>query len=626
MANRIVLKHTTSLGAAPSTSDLVSGELAINAASGAVFTRLTNNDVLTLIPAGGAAAATHTHAAEQITAGVLSIARGGTGSGSTPAALQLLVGQSNGTYALRTLTAGTNVTLAETGSTLTISATGGGGGASVSVSPTAPTTPTSGDLWWDSSTGSLRVYYADVDTSQWVDAAPNAPGPQGPQGDQGPQGVAGPQGIQGEVGPQGQQGIQGEQGLQGVQGLQGPQGDVGPQGAQGPQGEQGIQGLQGPQGDVGPQGAQGPQGEQGIQGPTGVAGAGVPEGGTEGQIIVKTSAGSTEWADPPKAGFELVEPVLDTVTNTITIDCAAGNYFKYTASGTATIERTLRLVGTSSLGVGSVTSMALPLPDDMLENDLVIVSAGSDGSTPALPSGWTNLRQTTVGSQFTRTFYKVMGSTPDSSVTVTGISTASAAVSIAIRGANSANIRDAVASAATGMPDPPALSGVSAGSFVIAIGLLDDDNVAANVIPPSGYQLLESVQATTAGQTVMLAYLTAETAGTYDPAQFQATGGNDEWVALTIETVPATENTGTLIEFVNVPETGVYRCVHEITAVNTGTLGAVRFPNDTVLRDENRAANSSLVLSGEIGVVELTTSNGGNYWMIPQISRYTPPT
>jgi hypothetical protein len=35
-----------------------------------------------------------------------------------------------------------------------------------------PTAPKIGDLWWESDTGRLKVYYADADSSQWVDASP----------------------------------------------------------------------------------------------------------------------------------------------------------------------------------------------------------------------------------------------------------------------------------------------------------------------------------------------------------------------------------------------------------------------------------------------------------------------
>jgi hypothetical protein len=45
---------------------------------------------------------------------------------------------------------------------------GGGGGSSVTVSDTAPASPSEGDLWWRSSEGQLYVYYNDGNTSQWV--------------------------------------------------------------------------------------------------------------------------------------------------------------------------------------------------------------------------------------------------------------------------------------------------------------------------------------------------------------------------------------------------------------------------------------------------------------------------
>ena len=50
---------------------------------------------------------------------------------------------------------------------------GGGGGANVTISDTIPAgTPSAGDLWWESDSGRLKVYYTDTDSSQWVDANP----------------------------------------------------------------------------------------------------------------------------------------------------------------------------------------------------------------------------------------------------------------------------------------------------------------------------------------------------------------------------------------------------------------------------------------------------------------------
>ncbi len=48
---------------------------------------------------------------------------------------------------------------------------GGGGGANVTTADTPPSNPSDGDLWWNSASGDLKVYYQDTDSSQWVDAS-----------------------------------------------------------------------------------------------------------------------------------------------------------------------------------------------------------------------------------------------------------------------------------------------------------------------------------------------------------------------------------------------------------------------------------------------------------------------
>ena len=45
-----------------------------------------------------------------------------------------------------------------------------GGSNTVVTSDTAPTSPQDGDLWWNSNTGELKIYYNDGNSSQWVDA------------------------------------------------------------------------------------------------------------------------------------------------------------------------------------------------------------------------------------------------------------------------------------------------------------------------------------------------------------------------------------------------------------------------------------------------------------------------
>ena len=64
-----------------------------------------------------------------------------------------------------------------------ITGSGGGGGASVTVSDTAPSSPSSGDLWFNSTSLKTFVYYADGSSSQWL--------PSNPVGLRGPAGLAG---------------------------------------------------------------------------------------------------------------------------------------------------------------------------------------------------------------------------------------------------------------------------------------------------------------------------------------------------------------------------------------------------------------------------------------------------
>jgi hypothetical protein len=205
-----------------------------------------------------------------------------------------------------------------------------------------------GTLFYDNSTGILRLSDGSTPGGTIVSGGGGSPGPTGPTGATGP---AGPQGATGATGPTGPQGATGAtgpagaQGAQGIQGIQGVKGDTGEQGAAvtlkgsknneaeilavvspsagdawinqengdlyfwnvtdsrwdnigqivGPQGLQGAQGIQGLKGDTGatgatgatgPAGAQGAQGIQGDTGSTGAAGATGPQGiqGEQGPV------------------------------------------------------------------------------------------------------------------------------------------------------------------------------------------------------------------------------------------------------------------------------------------------------------------------------------------------------
>jgi hypothetical protein len=66
-------------------------------------------------------------------------------------------------------------------------------GASVIVSDTPPSSPSSGDLWTDSTTMKMFIYYEDADSSQWVGVSGSS-GADGADGDIGPAGPVGPSG------------------------------------------------------------------------------------------------------------------------------------------------------------------------------------------------------------------------------------------------------------------------------------------------------------------------------------------------------------------------------------------------------------------------------------------------
>ena len=81
-------------------------------------------------------------------------------------------------------------------STVTGGGGGGGGPVTMTVSDTAPVSPTAGEQWFNSADGSTNIYYNDGDSSQWVTFT-------GPEGPQGQKGYTGSQGYTGSRGPDG---------------------------------------------------------------------------------------------------------------------------------------------------------------------------------------------------------------------------------------------------------------------------------------------------------------------------------------------------------------------------------------------------------------------------------------
>ena len=84
------------------------------------------------------------------------------------------VALATGAQTLNFVGAGVTATNAADATVKTITIPGAAGGASVTVSETPPANPDEGDLWWNEDDGRLYVFYEDANTSQWVDASPEA--------------------------------------------------------------------------------------------------------------------------------------------------------------------------------------------------------------------------------------------------------------------------------------------------------------------------------------------------------------------------------------------------------------------------------------------------------------------
>lgn len=193
----------------------------------------------------------------------------------------------------------------------------------------------------------------------------------------------------------------------------------------------------------------------------------------------------------------------------------------------------IEVVGQSS--IGGITNLTLTLPSGMVEGDVVLLFLGADVAMPSLPSGWTNVNTYTVGTEYARFAYKVMGSTVDTTVSSTTSPTGSsfAMGCVVLRNADATSISVTSASALSGMPNPPNQPTVYAGGMCIAVGFLDDDNVASSVTAPTDFTLQFAVQATATGQTVMAATRQTSSPQAIDPGPFGGTG-SDDWIALTI--------------------------------------------------------------------------------------------
>ncbi len=186
-----------------------------------------------------------------------------------------------------------------------------GSSGSWNASETAPLNPLAGNVWLNTATARVYVYY----DGYWVEWSSSEIGLAGASGAAGPSGPAGPSGaastVAGPAGPSGPSGpsgaastVAGPTGATGPSGPSGAQSTVpGPTGATGPSGPAG--GPTGPSGPSGPAGATGPSGPTGptgaastVAGPAGATGPSGPSGPAGAASTVAGPAGATGPSGP----------------------------------------------------------------------------------------------------------------------------------------------------------------------------------------------------------------------------------------------------------------------------------------------------------------------------------------
>ncbi len=146
----------------------------------------------------------------------------------------------------------------------------------VTITDNPPPNARNGELWWESDTGDLYVYYEDVNSAQWVTTNTGGAGPAGDKGQKGDKGVKGENGLSGNQGDKGQKGEKGEKGAVEAQGNKGQKGEVGigQKGDKGQKGEKGEKGTDGSDGTKGEKGQKGQTGDKGQKGEKGTSGGG----------------------------------------------------------------------------------------------------------------------------------------------------------------------------------------------------------------------------------------------------------------------------------------------------------------------------------------------------------------
>lgn len=217
----------------------------------------------------------------------------------------------------------------------------------------------------------------------------------------------------------------------------------------------------------------------------------------------------------------------------------------------------------SVTGTGASASFNISLSGlGLQQGDLVIVATGyvtvggADGNPGVSTSGYTEIADLYSNDSREAQFsvnYKLMGATPDTSVTCNGSGSASlgaAGIAYALRGVDQTTPLDVTSTTATGLdssiPNPPSITPTTSGAYVVITGCGTSQNIELGVTPPTGYSngaFVSGAQST----AVHVACASKEwTSGAEDPGAWTdwATSTVDAWAAATMAIRPAADAGG----------------------------------------------------------------------------------
>jgi hypothetical protein len=192
----------------------------------------------------------------------------------------------------------------------------------------------------------------------------------------------------------------------------------------------------------------------------------------------------------------------------------------------------ITVVSTSAAQTSVGSSVSLNMPSGIQQDDLVIISHLVE-TQPIVPSGWTEITFTPASVTSFKAFYKFMGSTPDTSVTLqaSGGATSIASVALALRNANTSPLDGTATSTAVNVNDPAAITTSKANSYVIIVGF--GYGGFGSITNASGY-----TQANTIGNGVeglMVSYKKVLTPSTENPPTFSISADDSSTVTFAIK-------------------------------------------------------------------------------------------